>query len=135
MATETAATGRESDKFMLRFPEGMRATIKEAAEKNGRTMNAEIVARLQSSFAPGGHGQAVIRLSAHGEGGADAGAASLARTVDESLKKMQAATAEFEAARSALAATREDLEATVKKFSGMPLNEILAKISPAKPTK
>lgn len=50
MATETASTGRESDKFMLRFPEGMRALIKEAAEKNGRTMNAEIVARLQGSL-------------------------------------------------------------------------------------
>lgn len=53
MATETASTGRESDKFMLRFPEGMRALIKEAAEKNGRTMNAEIVARLEASFKGG----------------------------------------------------------------------------------
>lgn len=35
---------------MLRFPEGMRSLIKEAAEKNGRTMNSEIVARLQSSL-------------------------------------------------------------------------------------
>jgi hypothetical protein len=35
---------------MLRFPEGMRQRIKEAAESNGRTMNAEIVARLQESF-------------------------------------------------------------------------------------
>lgn len=35
---------------MLRFPEGMRAQIKAAAEENGRTMNAEIVARLEASF-------------------------------------------------------------------------------------
>ncbi|PTT42364.1 hypothetical protein DBR23_03665 [Acidovorax sp. HMWF018] len=53
MATETSSTGRESDKFMLRFPEGMRAVIKEAAEKNGRTMNAEIISRLQASFDKG----------------------------------------------------------------------------------
>lgn len=33
---------------MLRFPDGMRALIKELAEKNGRTMNAEIVHVLQS---------------------------------------------------------------------------------------
>lgn len=37
---------------MLRFPEGMRAQIKAAAEENGRTMNAEIVSRLQRSFDP-----------------------------------------------------------------------------------
>lgn len=35
---------------MLRFPDGMRARIKEAAERNGRTMNAEIIARLHASF-------------------------------------------------------------------------------------
>jgi len=35
---------------MLRLPEGMRALIKEAAESNGRTMNAEIVARLEQTF-------------------------------------------------------------------------------------
>lgn len=35
---------------MLRFPEGMRALIKEAAEKNSRTMNAEIISRLRDSF-------------------------------------------------------------------------------------
>ncbi|SEQ21000.1 Arc-like DNA binding domain-containing protein [Giesbergeria anulus] len=38
---------------MLRFPEGMRAQIKAAAEENGRTMNAEIVARLEQTFQTG----------------------------------------------------------------------------------
>ena len=52
MATEKA-TGRDSDKIMLRVPDGMRERIKEAAEKNNRTMNAEIVARLQASFDKG----------------------------------------------------------------------------------
>ena len=41
---------RESDKFMLRLPEGMRDRIAEAAKANGRSMNAEIVARLHASF-------------------------------------------------------------------------------------
>lgn len=35
---------------MLRFPEGMRDQIAEAARAAGRSMNAEIVARLQASF-------------------------------------------------------------------------------------
>lgn len=45
-------TNRDSDKFMLRLPDGMRERIKDAAEANSRSMNAEIVARLDSSFAP-----------------------------------------------------------------------------------
>lgn len=43
-------TNRESDKFMLRLPEGMRERIKAAAEAAHRSMNAEIVARLEESF-------------------------------------------------------------------------------------
>lgn len=46
-----------ADKFMLRLPPGMRETLKEAAEENGRSMNAEIVQRLKSSL-PNGDNQA-----------------------------------------------------------------------------
>jgi hypothetical protein len=35
-------TGRESDKFMLRMPDGVRDRIKASAEDNKRSMNAEI---------------------------------------------------------------------------------------------
>ncbi len=35
---------------MLRFPAGMRDRIREEAENNNRSMNAEIIARLESSF-------------------------------------------------------------------------------------
>jgi hypothetical protein len=38
---------RESDKFMLRLPAGMREKIAEIAQANGRSMNAEIVTRLE----------------------------------------------------------------------------------------
>lgn len=38
------------DKFMLRFPDGMRDDIRDAAEAAGRSMNAEIIHRLQHSF-------------------------------------------------------------------------------------
>lgn len=43
-------TGRESDKFMLRLPDGMRDRIKKAAQRTGRSMNAEIVAALEEHF-------------------------------------------------------------------------------------
>lgn len=39
------------DKFMLRLPEGMRQEIKSAADSNKRSMNAEIIARLEASLA------------------------------------------------------------------------------------
>lgn len=38
----------EADRFQVRMPPGLRESIKEAAEKTGRSMNAEIVARLQA---------------------------------------------------------------------------------------
>lgn len=38
------------DKFMLRLPQGMREKIKACAEENGRSMNSEIVSRLEASF-------------------------------------------------------------------------------------
>lgn len=39
------------DRFMVRLPEGMREIIGAAAKASKRTMNAEIVARLELSFA------------------------------------------------------------------------------------
>jgi Arc-like DNA binding domain len=38
------------EKFIVRFPDGMRNAIGIAARKNRRSMNAEIVARLAQSF-------------------------------------------------------------------------------------
>jgi len=43
-------TGRDSDKFMLRLPAGMRDRIKVVAEGNGRSMNAEIIGTLQEAY-------------------------------------------------------------------------------------
>ena len=40
-------TGRESDKFMLRLPDGLRDQIKNVAEENKRSMNAEIVLAIE----------------------------------------------------------------------------------------
>lgn len=38
---------------MLRFPEGMRDRIAASAAESGRSMNAEIIDRLQVSYEPG----------------------------------------------------------------------------------
>lgn len=40
----------EIDRIMVRFPAGMRDRIAQAAQANGRSMNSEIVARLQRSL-------------------------------------------------------------------------------------
>ncbi len=46
------STGRESDQFNLRFPDGMRERLKDEAAKNNRSMNAEIIARLEETLDP-----------------------------------------------------------------------------------
>lgn len=39
-----------TDRYMLRMPDGMRDKIKGAAEANNRSMNQEIIARLEATF-------------------------------------------------------------------------------------
>ncbi|MBL0585087.1 Arc family DNA-binding protein [Aeromonas caviae] len=46
----TVPTNRESDKFVLRLPEGMRGKIAELAKASGRSMNAELVHRIQRTI-------------------------------------------------------------------------------------
>lgn len=41
---------RGDDQFLLRFPEGMRERIKDEADHAGRSMNTEIIMRLEASF-------------------------------------------------------------------------------------
>lgn len=43
----------KADQYMLRFPEGMRDRLKAAADRIGRSMNAEIIARIQDYEATG----------------------------------------------------------------------------------
>ncbi|NSY95784.1 Arc family DNA-binding protein [Agrobacterium tumefaciens] len=45
---DSIKTARGDDQYMLRLPAGMRDEIKASADANGRSMNAEIVARLNS---------------------------------------------------------------------------------------
>lgn len=41
----------KQDQYMVRFPDGMRAKLKQAAKDNTRSLNSEIIARLDRSFA------------------------------------------------------------------------------------
>lgn len=41
---------QDADKYIVRFPEGMRDRLKNAAHVNGRSLNSEIITRLQQSF-------------------------------------------------------------------------------------
>ena len=43
-------SSRELDKFVVRLPDGMREQLSVAAQSNKRTMNAEIVSRLEASL-------------------------------------------------------------------------------------
>lgn len=43
----------EADKFIVRLPPGMRERIAESARANKRSMNAEVIVRLQASFETG----------------------------------------------------------------------------------
>ncbi len=45
-----AYPSQTQDRYIVRFPDGMRDQIAEAAKANNRSMNAEIVSRLERSF-------------------------------------------------------------------------------------
>lgn len=49
MAQDTPS--RDLDKIIVRLPDGMRDKLKNAALSNNRSVNAEVVARLEESFA------------------------------------------------------------------------------------
>lgn len=105
---------REDPQMKIRLPEALKSRIEEASTTNNRSMNAEIVARLESSF---------------NSGATDDNVAALTKTVDESLKQFQAATAELEAARARLEESRLEVESTAKQVAGIPLHDILEAIN------
>ncbi len=52
MARRTPAPSEVQDRFIIRFPDGLRAKIEAASDLNNRSINAEIIARLLQSFDP-----------------------------------------------------------------------------------
>lgn len=53
MENKDAFPSDVADKVLVRMPDGMRDKLKAAAKTNCRTMNAEIVARLEQTFQTG----------------------------------------------------------------------------------
>lgn len=51
---------QSQDKFIVRLPDGMRERIKAAADLNRRSMNAEIVDRLEKSFSMHGEKETLL---------------------------------------------------------------------------
>lgn len=49
---KTPYPSETQERFIVRMPDGMRDKITETAKANNRSMNAEIVARLEQSFDP-----------------------------------------------------------------------------------
>ncbi len=47
----------DQEKFVLRLPDGFRDRLRDAAKANGRSMNAEVIARLEYSFEGTGRSQ------------------------------------------------------------------------------
>ncbi|WP_025593113.1 Arc family DNA-binding protein [Agrobacterium tumefaciens] len=70
---DSIKTARGDDQYMLRLPAGMRDEIKASADANGRSINAEIVARLvgHQSLRDKFAGQALTGLLAHPDHGAN----------------------------------------------------------------
>ncbi|MBL4867240.1 MAG: Arc family DNA-binding protein [Pseudomonadales bacterium] len=44
------SNNQTNEKFILRLPDGMRSNIKDAAKRTWRSMNSEIICRLEQSF-------------------------------------------------------------------------------------
>lgn len=61
MAQDTPS--RDLDKVIVRLPDGMRDDLKLMAEANKRSMNAEIVARLEESFRPPRQREPIVYVS------------------------------------------------------------------------
>lgn len=111
MSADTPA--KDQDKFVLRLPDGMRDRLKASAEANKRSMNAEIIDRLELTF------------DLASEVMSDP-AQILMDQLKKSDEKQEAARREYEAARreyeeAKLAAERQEaktreIEGILKKF-------------------
>jgi hypothetical protein len=70
-AIKTTKPGRGSDQFMVRMPPGMRSALSKEAERSGRSMNAEIVARLDASFQEFLNLEGIVAVSKRLQAGVD----------------------------------------------------------------
>jgi hypothetical protein len=75
-----------AERFQIRMPDGLRDKIRAAAEENKRSMNTEIIARLEESFNPlGRSGVFGVSISIPDEDRREA--ALLASAIEEYMRK------------------------------------------------
>lgn len=48
--SQNQAPSKSADRYLIRFKEGMRSTIKQRAARNNRTMNAEIIFLIEKGM-------------------------------------------------------------------------------------
>lgn len=81
---KTPYPSEAAERFMVRLPDGMRDRIAAEAKANNRSMNSEIVARLEGSFRNEGH-VVTTQFFELSQESRDRIAASIAATVVEKL--------------------------------------------------
>lgn len=79
---------REDPQMKIRLPADLKDQIETASKNSGRSMNAEIVARLQESFHVKGAGTASMRMTAEGEGRANSGTSSADQIADKVAERL-----------------------------------------------
>ncbi|WP_252091361.1 Arc family DNA-binding protein [Pseudomonas sp. MWU13-3659] len=60
-----ATNSRTADKFVVRLPDGMRERVAEVARQNHRSMNSEIIERLEQTLLSDKHDDDGQMISAH----------------------------------------------------------------------
>lgn len=81
-------TEKQPPSYPLRMPQELRERLAEVAKESGRSMNAEIVARLQESFHVHGSGSASMRITAKGEGNVTPIASSADQIADKVAERL-----------------------------------------------
>ncbi|PZO78437.1 MAG: hypothetical protein DI629_12100 [Mesorhizobium amorphae] len=66
MSDDSKFPSQLAERFQIRMPDGLRDRLREAAAESGRSMNSEIVERLQSSFDAGDKALDLLDKSVNG---------------------------------------------------------------------
>ncbi len=96
------------DKFVVRFPDGLRDKVADEAKASGRSMNAEIVHRLELSFA---QGAAVTQYRGAAEQGLD-----MAKELAETVKSLQQQLKQRDDAMQKMTAFMESMQGTLNQL-------------------
>lgn len=95
-----------ADKVLVRMPYGMRDRLKTAAKANNRTMNAEIVARLDQSLGAVGMDEAAQHLPLH------------AAKIDQLEMRIELATSQLESLRVQKQFAERELSTVERVYDG-----------------